>query len=310
MRERVGELVGGIERRMWVMTFHSACARLLRIEAERLGYTKSFTIYDEADSPADAEALPRRARGRHQALPAARGPRPHLRRQERPDRRRGLPGAGRRRSLRGHGRPGLPPLRAPDARRQRDGLRRPADADGERAGAVRRRPRPLPRPLPLGPGRRVPGHQPRAVPAAAAAGGPGREPDGGRRRLPGDLRLPRGRLPQHPRVRGALPRGRGGEARAELPLDPDDPLGGERADLPQPHEPREEPLDRRGGGREDRRRRARRRARRGPLRRRRDRGAGRRRARSSATRSRSSTGPTRTAGCWRTSSSATSCPTR
>ena len=31
------------------MTFHSACARLLRIEAERLGYTKSFTIYDEAD---------------------------------------------------------------------------------------------------------------------------------------------------------------------------------------------------------------------------------------------------------------------
>ncbi len=50
MRERVGRLVGGIERRMWVMTFHSACARLLRIEAERLGYTKSFTIYDEADS--------------------------------------------------------------------------------------------------------------------------------------------------------------------------------------------------------------------------------------------------------------------
>ena len=50
MRERVGSLVGGVERRMWVMTFHSACARLLRIEAERLGYTKSFTIYDEADS--------------------------------------------------------------------------------------------------------------------------------------------------------------------------------------------------------------------------------------------------------------------
>ncbi len=50
MRERVGQLVGGVERRMWVMTFHAACARLLRIEAERLGYTKSFTIYDEADS--------------------------------------------------------------------------------------------------------------------------------------------------------------------------------------------------------------------------------------------------------------------
>ena len=32
------------------MTFHAACARLLRIEAERLGYTSKFTIYDEADS--------------------------------------------------------------------------------------------------------------------------------------------------------------------------------------------------------------------------------------------------------------------
>jgi DNA helicase II / ATP-dependent DNA helicase PcrA len=50
MRERVSSLVGGVSRRMWVMTFHAACARLLRIEAERLGYTPRFTIYDEADS--------------------------------------------------------------------------------------------------------------------------------------------------------------------------------------------------------------------------------------------------------------------
>jgi DNA helicase II / ATP-dependent DNA helicase PcrA len=50
MRERVAELVGGVERRMWVMTFHAACARLLRIEAERLGYKPSFTIYDQSDS--------------------------------------------------------------------------------------------------------------------------------------------------------------------------------------------------------------------------------------------------------------------
>jgi len=50
MRERVAELVGGLERRMWVMTFHAACARLLRMEAERLGYKKSFTIYDQSDS--------------------------------------------------------------------------------------------------------------------------------------------------------------------------------------------------------------------------------------------------------------------
>ncbi len=50
MRERVGALVGRRSRAMWVMTFHSACARILRAEAERLGYTRGFTIYDESDS--------------------------------------------------------------------------------------------------------------------------------------------------------------------------------------------------------------------------------------------------------------------
>ena len=50
MRERVAALVGGISRAMWVMTFHSACARILRAEAPRLGYKRAFTIYDEADS--------------------------------------------------------------------------------------------------------------------------------------------------------------------------------------------------------------------------------------------------------------------
>ena len=35
---------------MWVMTFHSACARMLRADAHRLGYTRQFTIYDQADS--------------------------------------------------------------------------------------------------------------------------------------------------------------------------------------------------------------------------------------------------------------------
>jgi DNA helicase-2/ATP-dependent DNA helicase PcrA len=35
---------------MWVLTFHSACARMLRVEAGRLGYTRQFTIYDQADA--------------------------------------------------------------------------------------------------------------------------------------------------------------------------------------------------------------------------------------------------------------------
>jgi DNA helicase-2/ATP-dependent DNA helicase PcrA len=50
MRDRVELLVGGRVRSMWVMTFHSACARMLRAEAQRLGYTRQFTIYDQADS--------------------------------------------------------------------------------------------------------------------------------------------------------------------------------------------------------------------------------------------------------------------
>jgi DNA helicase-2/ATP-dependent DNA helicase PcrA len=50
MRERVELLVGGVSRLMWVMTFHSACARILRADAERLGYKRAFTIYDQADS--------------------------------------------------------------------------------------------------------------------------------------------------------------------------------------------------------------------------------------------------------------------
>lgn len=50
MRERVVGQVGPIGRAMWVTTFHSACARMLRGDAERLGYSRSFTIYDESDS--------------------------------------------------------------------------------------------------------------------------------------------------------------------------------------------------------------------------------------------------------------------
>ncbi|MEX0864733.1 MAG: DNA helicase PcrA [Acidimicrobiia bacterium] len=50
MRQRVGALIGGVVRTMWVSTFHSACVRILRREATRLGYRSGFSIYDEADS--------------------------------------------------------------------------------------------------------------------------------------------------------------------------------------------------------------------------------------------------------------------
>ena len=50
MKERVADLVGGQAKSMWVSTFHSACVRILRTEAVRLGYTNTFTIYDSSDS--------------------------------------------------------------------------------------------------------------------------------------------------------------------------------------------------------------------------------------------------------------------
>jgi DNA helicase-2/ATP-dependent DNA helicase PcrA len=50
MKNRVGRLVGPVAEEMWVSTFHSACVRILRREAPRLGYRSSFSIYDEADS--------------------------------------------------------------------------------------------------------------------------------------------------------------------------------------------------------------------------------------------------------------------
>jgi DNA helicase-2/ATP-dependent DNA helicase PcrA len=50
MRGRVEQLLGRGTRGMWLMTFHAACARILRTEAERLGYTRQFTIYDQADA--------------------------------------------------------------------------------------------------------------------------------------------------------------------------------------------------------------------------------------------------------------------
>ena len=50
MAGRVEQLLGRATRGMWLMTFHSACARILRSEAERLGYTRQFTIYDQADA--------------------------------------------------------------------------------------------------------------------------------------------------------------------------------------------------------------------------------------------------------------------
>jgi DNA helicase II / ATP-dependent DNA helicase PcrA len=49
MRERLMTMLGPVARAIWILTFHSACGRILRSEAERLGYKSNFTIYDSAD---------------------------------------------------------------------------------------------------------------------------------------------------------------------------------------------------------------------------------------------------------------------
>ncbi len=50
MRQRVRALVGPVADKMWVSTFHSACVRILRRDAKRLGYPSNFSIYDQADA--------------------------------------------------------------------------------------------------------------------------------------------------------------------------------------------------------------------------------------------------------------------
>src|SRR5436189_3706399 len=49
MRERIEHAVGPMVRAIWILTFHSACGRILRREAERLGFRSNFTIYDQGD---------------------------------------------------------------------------------------------------------------------------------------------------------------------------------------------------------------------------------------------------------------------
>jgi DNA helicase-2/ATP-dependent DNA helicase PcrA len=50
MKERVGRLVGPVAQKMWVSTFHSACVRILRRDADRIGFPSRFSIYDQADA--------------------------------------------------------------------------------------------------------------------------------------------------------------------------------------------------------------------------------------------------------------------
>ena len=94
MRQRVAALIGPVARTMWVSTFHSACVRMLRANADRLGYPRSFSIYDQADSVRLTGYVIRDLAPRRQALHPARRPRCHQPVEERARR----PGHGRGRA--------------------------------------------------------------------------------------------------------------------------------------------------------------------------------------------------------------------
>ena len=50
MKERITKIVGDEAKNLWMGTFHSVFAKILRIEAHKIGYTANFTIYDSDDS--------------------------------------------------------------------------------------------------------------------------------------------------------------------------------------------------------------------------------------------------------------------
>ena len=243
MRERVGELVGGRAKIMWVSTFHSACVRILRKEIRQVRLqVELHDLRRRRLQAADDAGLPR-PRPRRQAVPAARDP--EL-------------GLNAKNELQDH------EDAAKDARNTQEETYAEAYAEYQRRlrqanaldfddllmmtvhlfrafPAVREK---LAAPVPPRAGRRVPGHQPRAVRpdprALRRADGRGdrclrRGPhvagraDGRGRRRPVDLRLPRRQHPQHPGLRAGLPERAHDHARAELPLDADDPDRRQRA---------------------------------------------------------------------------------
>jgi DNA helicase-2/ATP-dependent DNA helicase PcrA len=80
MRSRLEHLLPDVARRIWILTFHAACGRILRREAPRLGYKTNFTIYDQADQVrlvkqclGELERDPKRfpAKGIHEHISAA-----------------------------------------------------------------------------------------------------------------------------------------------------------------------------------------------------------------------------------------------
>ena len=266
MAARVAALVGPRARAMWVMTFHSACVRILRREAKRFGYPSSFSIYDQADSQRlmaltcrelelDAKQYPPKAMAAqvsnlknelidHETFAA----------QARTARDKALAEAYAEYQRRLHAAgamdfddlimvtvnlfQALPEVAAEYRRRFRHVL---VDEyqDTNHAQYI------LVREL-------VSGGAPffLAERSVVTARGPSSAPRALRRRRRGpvDLRLPRRHHPQHRRVRAGLSGRQGHPAGAELPLHPEHPGRRQRRGLAEPGPEAQEPLVGRGAG--------------------------------------------------------------
>ena len=205
MRERLERLIGNQARAVWALTFHSACGRILRREAERLGYRSNFTIYDSADQVRlaklcleELEKDPKRfvPRGIHAQISTLKNQ--LVTPKEAMDRVASFYDQTVAETYDLYQRR----LHASNAMDFDDllmltveVLERFPDALEEVADR-----------LPLRARRRVPGHEPRAVPAPAAARRGASQRVRGRGPRSVDLRFSRRRHPQHPRVRARLRR--------------------------------------------------------------------------------------------------------
>ena len=83
MRERLERMLGQTARAIWILTFHAACGRMLRREAQRLGYHVELHDLRRPGSGAARQGVPRGARQGSEAVLAARDPRADLAREER-----------------------------------------------------------------------------------------------------------------------------------------------------------------------------------------------------------------------------------
>ena len=222
MRQRVETLVPG--NRVWISTFHSLGARLLRQYADRLGLDRNFTIYDLDDrNKLVKDALDAAGIDNVHFTPGAHRRARSARRRTSCSRRRAIRASRPTTSSRQTVAQVYPVyekrLREANAMDFDDLLYLPGAGPEEQRGAARR----TRRPLPLRPHRRVPGHQPGPVRDRPRPVDQSPEPVRGRRPGPIDLQVARLRHQEHPRLRARLPRCPRHHARQELPQHEDDP---------------------------------------------------------------------------------------